>query len=209
MIEYASIIGFFTPGGFELIIVIGGVTLFILLLIFRKRHDLLISYDSPEAKANAFKPFSIIVLIALHYLTFGVFSMIWLCLAHGSMPKIRRDDPSAAEAILSYLIPFYNIYWVFFNQIRLCHRINEQRRMRELPEKRLKEFAMAMCTITLLCVFAVVVDRNDVYSGLFLLYYIIVAPVYLGLVQHAINQLAIITYMEGLADSASQQGNGQ
>lgn len=151
----------FGLGFWEQLIIFGIFLIVLVVILFeiRKRsraprllgYDLLVPYDSPEAKAISFKKFSIIAVIVLHYLTLGIFSWIWLSLAHGSMPRIRRDDPSAARAFFGHLIPFYNIYWTFFHHIRLCYRINEQRSMRELPEKPLRGLAIATRIVLLLC----------------------------------------------------------
>ena len=196
------------------ILLIAGVTLFVLLLIrWLRRHDLLISYDSSEAKANAFKPFSLIVLISLHCLTAGIFSNIWLCLAHGSMPKIRRDDPSAAWAFLAHWIPFYNMYWVFFHHLRLCYRINEQRAFRGLEHKfRLRGMAIITNALLVVGLVANVFGQPEmfgllpliVFGQLLLIGYEILLLIYVVSVQRAINELAILTIMENLVDSTSK-----
>ncbi|HMD54201.1 MAG TPA: DUF4234 domain-containing protein, partial [Phycisphaerae bacterium] len=63
------------------------------------------------------------LVILLHYMTCGIFPLIWLNLMHGKLPRIRPDDPSAGKAIGFCFIPFFNLYWIFFTYRRLCLRI--------------------------------------------------------------------------------------
>ena len=71
--------------------------------------------------------FSVILLVLLHFVTLGIFTMIWFSILHGRLPKVRRNDPSALRAALFSLIPIFHIYWAFFFCYRLCTRIEEQR----------------------------------------------------------------------------------
>ena len=81
--------------------------------------------------------FSIALLALLHIVTGGIFTLIWFGVLHGKLPKVRRNDPSAAKAILFCLIPLFNIYWAFFFWYRLCARVDEQRVKYSLQEKSL------------------------------------------------------------------------
>jgi hypothetical protein len=64
--------------------------------------------------------FPVPVVILLHYLTCGLFSLIWLNLLHGKLPRVRSDDPSAGRAIGFCFIPFFNLYWIFFTYRYVC-----------------------------------------------------------------------------------------
>ena len=130
-----------------------------------------------QAAPSDLAPFPIWALILLHYVTFGIFSMIWLNLMHGKMPKNRHDDPSAGKAIGFLFIPFFNFYWVFFTYCRLCTRINEQRAMHGLHPKAPGGLAVAMCIVMLIP-----------YLGL--LSWAVLAPVFVGIVQSSVNDLA-------------------
>jgi hypothetical protein len=66
----------------------------------------------------------------LHFVTFGLFSLIWFGLQQGKMPRAAYNDPSAGEAIGFSFIPFYNLYWLFFSPMRLCDRVTLQYRLR-------------------------------------------------------------------------------
>ncbi|HUT57128.1 MAG TPA: hypothetical protein VNA25_04560 [Phycisphaerae bacterium] len=135
---------------------------------------------TPEAAAHQFTEFPAAVAILLHFLTLGLFSTIWLNLMHGKMPKIRHDDPSAGKAIGFLFIPFFNLYWVFFTYHRLCRRINEQREMRRLKPNVPAGLAVAMCIIML-------IPYVGLIAGL------IITPIFLGVVQSSVNELARVS----------------
>ena len=132
---------------------------------------------TPEAAAHRFSEFPVAVAILLHYVSFGIFTMIWLNLMHGKMPKIRHDDPSAGKAIGFMFIPVFNLYWIFFTYTRLCLRINEQRQMRNLPPKAPPGLAIGMCIL-----------RIIPYIGLISL--AILEPIFSGIIQSSVNDLA-------------------
>jgi len=71
--------------------------------------------------------FPVASLVLLHYVTAGVFSLVYLNLLHERMPRLRRDDPSATVALGLCFVPVFNLYWLSFTFRRLCVRINEQR----------------------------------------------------------------------------------
>jgi hypothetical protein len=100
---------------------------------------------------------------------------------HGRLPKVRKNDPSAAMAIGFCFIPFYNLYWIFFTYRRLCLRVDEQRRLYGLAPSNLTTIA------TVACVFQVIPYIN------ILLGYLIVFPIFLGQMQASINQLVRTT----------------
>ncbi|MFC1617882.1 zinc ribbon domain-containing protein [Patescibacteria group bacterium] len=132
--------------------------------------------QQPAAQApNTFEYFSPGLLILFHYLTFGIFSIIWLGLQHGKMPRIRHDDPSVGAAIGFMFIPFFNWYWIFFNYLRLEMRINEQLYWAKNPDYISHGITLATCIMAI------------VFGGLaFLVFY----PIFIYDVQTKINWLA-------------------
>ena len=129
---------------------------------------------------NQFTPFSVPLALLLHYVTFGLFTVIWLNLLHDKMPMVRRDDPSGGKGIGFMFIPIFGpLYWNFFNSTRLCDRINEQRRANGLPDCAPRGLAIAMCVlfiipyINVLCI-------------------LIIAPIFLGTIQSGVNELALL-----------------
>lgn len=69
------------------------------------------------------------VLLA-HFATLGVFSFVHFSSMHDRIPQAERDDPSAAKAIGLSFIPYFNLYWMVWNALRLTDRINLQLRLR-------------------------------------------------------------------------------
>ena len=127
--------------------------------------------------AHTLQSFPVPGLILLHFLTCGLFSLIWLNLMHGKLPKVRSDDPSAGKAVGFCFIPFFNLYWIFFTYRRLCLRIDEQRLLYELPPSNLRGLATASCIIQ-------VIPYINILIG-----YPIMTPIFMGLMQSRINQL--------------------
>jgi hypothetical protein len=117
-------------------------------------------------------------VILLHFVTFGIFTFIWLNLMHGKMCRVRADDPSAGKAIGFCFIPFFNLYWIFFTYRRLCLRIDEQRGLYGLPPSNLRDLA------TTACILQVIPYINGLIG------FTIMTPIFLGMMQSSVNQLA-------------------
>jgi hypothetical protein len=128
------------------------------------------------ANVHHLTSFPVAAVILLHYATCGIFSLIWLNLMHGKLPRVRSDDPSAGKAIGFCFIPFYNLYWIFFTYRRLCLRIDEQRDLYGLPPSSLRGMA------TTACIFQIIPYVN-------LIGYTIVSPIFIGQMQSSVNQL--------------------
>ena len=65
---------------------------------------------APQAAMHWLSSFSVAGVVLLHFVTFGIFTMIWFNLMHGKMPMTRHDDPSAGKAIGFMFIPFFYLY---------------------------------------------------------------------------------------------------
>jgi hypothetical protein len=125
--------------------------------------------------------FPVIAILILHFMTLGIFSVVWLNLLHGKLPKKRADDPSAGRAVGFCFIPFFNFYWIFFTYRRLCLRIDEQRELSGLPPSNLRGMA------TTACIFLVIPSIN------ILIGYTIISPIFIGMMQSSVNQLVQTT----------------
>ncbi|HTS16346.1 MAG TPA: GYF domain-containing protein [Verrucomicrobiae bacterium] len=139
--------------------------------------------------------FPVAVVIILHYLTCGIFGIVWLNLMHGKLPRVRQDDPTAGRAVGFCFIPFFNLYWIFFTFRRLCVRVDEQRSLYGLPPSNLKGLA------TTACIFQVIPYIN------LLLGYTIMFPVFLGMMQSSVNRLVVTsatTQPRGTLPSAAE-----
>lgn len=129
---------------------------------------------------NELNTFSVPLVLVLHFVTSGIFTIIWFNMMHGKMPRNRPDDPSAGKAIGFMFIPIFNIYWIFFTNLRLIDRINEQRHFAGLPPADL---------------------RGTLLTGIILLFIpcaniigaLIVIPIYLAGLQSAVNELCHAT----------------
>jgi hypothetical protein len=115
-----------------------------------------------------------------HVITVGFFSLFHFQMMHDRLPKNRPSDPSAAKAIGFMFIPFFNLGWMFFIQLRLIDRIDEQRRLAGLPERPLK----ALCIAMLVMLF---IPYVNVFS------FVIVHPIYLASLQSSVNELCKAT----------------
>ena len=62
--------------------------------------------------------FSVLLLILVHFLTFGLASPFLLARKYAFLPTIRPDDFSMLKAAGFLFIPFFAFYWVFV----LCRR---------------------------------------------------------------------------------------
>jgi hypothetical protein len=69
-------------------------------------------------------------IVALHVLTFGLSSLVHFARMSDRLPKLSHDDPTGAKAALGFLLPYYNLYWLFAYPLRLADRINLQLRLR-------------------------------------------------------------------------------
>jgi hypothetical protein len=69
---------------------------------------------------------------------------------HDRMPRAAHNDPSAAKAIGFQFIPYYNLYWTFFNALRLCDRLTLQLKLRGLRERAPRGMVLAACILTVI-----------------------------------------------------------
>lgn len=125
--------------------------------------------------------FNVALVVVFHLLTFGIFSWIFFNVMHGKLPKNRHDDPSAAKAVLFFLIPLFNLYWHFFSYLRLMDRIDEQRAAAGLPPAANKGLFIT-ASVLMFIPFA-----N--YVSIFIL-----MPVFFGTLQSNVNGLVAGTY---------------
>ncbi len=138
----------------------------------------LVATNSPQARIHELGRFPIAVVVFFQIITLGLFSLIHFGLMHDKMPKLRYNDPSAGKAIGYMLIPFFNLYWMFFMYIRLCDRIAEQRVFRGLPATNLRCQAIGACVVWLIPFIGPV------------LCLLILDPIFFGMLQSEVNNLA-------------------
>jgi hypothetical protein len=76
-----------------------------------------------QHQLRAFSPWA---AMALHFCTLGIWSMFHFGRMHGSLPKLRQDDPDMAKSVWMFWVPYVNLWWMFFSPTRLIDRINFQ-----------------------------------------------------------------------------------
>lgn len=151
------------------------------------------SFVAPDELAVTGQNHSLHVLpvasvVLLHYVSAGLFTLIYLNLLHERMPRIRRDDPSATVAVGLSFIPMLNLIWLCFSMHRLCVRINEQRRFHGLTPRAPQWLAIPVCGLIGCGALAAFLTQT---TGLVVLGAVglVGAPIFAALVQDAVNEL--------------------
>lgn len=116
--------------------------------------------------------------ILIHYLSFGIMSIVLCGLKHSDLPHIKYDDFKAGQAIGFLFIPFYNLYWVFVFWQRLAQRINLQFELRD------KKVGVSSGLALTVCIFSVIP-----YLG-WLVNYLLFQPILAFQIYRSCNQLA-------------------
>ncbi len=132
----------------------------------------------------------------LHLATFGLFPIIFYGIQQGRMPRAAHDDPTPGKAIGFQFIPFFNIYWMFFNSLRLCDRVTLQYRLRGRPEEGPRGLVLAASVCS-------VMSLLGTFISLFTLW-----PIATCMLQYRINRLVELGPIEpalALAESAPPQ----
>ena len=96
-----------------------------------KAPEALSETDKAYLRQHRLSSFSAPLAVLLHFLTFGLFSLIHFGLQHDKLPQAKRDDPSGAKAVGFSFIPYFNLYWFVFQPMRLTDRLNLQDRIRD------------------------------------------------------------------------------
>ncbi|WP_441285711.1 hypothetical protein ACSRUE_24565 [Sorangium sp. KYC3313] len=86
----------------------------------------------------------------LHVVTFGIVSFIRFNAMHAQLPQAERDDPSVGKAIGLHFAPYFNYYWIFWNGLRLCDRVNLQCRLRGMPDGVPRGLVIAACVASVI-----------------------------------------------------------
>jgi len=117
------------------------------------------------------------LVILLHFITLGIFTLVYFGLKHSKLPMIKHDDFGAGEAIGFMFIPFFNLYWQFRFWLRLVDRVNFQLRLRGSPPTISKGLMLA----TIIVSFIPYVG----FASILIMY-----PICIGEIQIATNKLA-------------------
>ena len=151
-------------------------------LVYRLQFDLSQLTETQRKKFaghSLISQFSIAILISLHYLTFGVFTVIYFGLKFSKLPVVRNNDLAAGKAIGFSFIPFFNAYWLFRFWFSLVDRINFQFRLMG------QRWAISEGLTGATVITGVIPYINLLIS------YLILFPLLIGQIQNAINKLAM------------------
>lgn len=98
-------------------------------------------------KQHDLKHFPTWIVVVLHILTFGLFTVFYQGLKLSKLPIVKHDDFTAAKGIGFNFIPFYNLYWVFRFVLAVTDRLNFQFRLRGYPPPISRQLALASCIV--------------------------------------------------------------
>ena len=90
------------------------------------------------------------LVVVLHILTLGIFTLIYQGLKLSKLPLVRDNDFKAGKGIGFMFIPFFNFYWLFRFVLGVTDRLNFQFRLRGQPPPISRELALASCIIHLI-----------------------------------------------------------
>jgi hypothetical protein len=129
-----------------------------------------------EFKKFNIESFPVAATVILHLITLGLFSLIYFGIIQGRFPKIKENDFGTGKSIGFMFIPIFNIYWYFFNWLRLTDRINLQLKLRNKRAPDYKPFMIVSLILSLIPILN--------YIGAFIL-----MPIVMGLLQHSLNKI--------------------
>jgi hypothetical protein len=87
------------------------------------------------------------LVVVLHILTLGLFTVVYQGLKLSKLPLVKHDDFTAGKGIGFNFIPFFNLYWVFRFVLAVTDRLNFQFRLRGQPPPISRELALASCIL--------------------------------------------------------------
>jgi hypothetical protein len=106
--------------------------------LYREGADLtkmLDPYQQEQFKQHSLSRFPSWLVVVLHFLTLGLFTLIYQGLKFSDMPLVKHDDFRAGKGIGFMFIPFFNLYWVFRYALSMTDRLNFQFRLRGQPPR--------------------------------------------------------------------------
>jgi hypothetical protein len=132
--------------------------------------------------------FAVPAAVVLGILTANAFFVVNYSLKHGRLPKIARDDPSAARALGFLFIPIFNFYWVFFAWVRLVHRINYQFALRG-EARPLGTLLPILMGVTFIATLVAAQVSAEAGAAVWMVNWLLIVPVFAAKLQSAINRL--------------------
>ena len=148
--------------------------------VYDERADLgliLTPEQREQYKQYALTRFPTWLVVVLHFLTFGLFTLIYQGLKLSKLPLVKQDDFRAGKGIGFLFIPLFNYYWVFRFVLALTDRLNFQFRLRGQRPPLSRGLALASCIVLVIPYVGVIT-------------WLILMPIVAGQWQAATNRLA-------------------
>lgn len=149
--------------------------------VYKRSVESLTAGERAALARHELKSFPVWGALLAHFATFGLFSLIHFGLLHDRLPQAERDDPSAGKAIGFSFLPYFNLYWVVFNTLRLTDRVNLQYRLRGLPGGVPRGLMLASAVVG-------VIPYVNLLFGIFIFW-----PIAIVYLQRAVNRLAALS----------------
>jgi hypothetical protein len=106
-----------------------------------------------------------------------VLALFWVHAAWSGVPPANRGDLTPRGAVIRCCIPFYNVYWAFAFNMRLCDALDRTLERGRDPIRAPKQLAMAAAAVNLLPLLTIVGRAPNVgvlariaASGIWLVY---------------------------------------
>lgn len=96
---------------------------------------------------HTLKRFPTWLVVVLHLLTFGIFTLVYQGLKLSKLPLVKQNDFRAGKGIGFMFIPLFNLYWLFRFVLSVTDRLNFQFRLRGQPPPISRELALASCIL--------------------------------------------------------------
>jgi hypothetical protein len=145
-----------------------------------------------QFKRHTLTPFPTWLVVVLHFLTFGLFTLIYHGLKLSKLPLVKENDFTAGKGIGFMFIPLFNLYWVFRFVLGVTDRLNFQFKLRGQAPPISRGLALTSCIVYLIP-----------YVGL--VSFLILMPIVSGVWQSAANRLAAENVAPAWAAAQGQQ----
>jgi hypothetical protein len=93
-------------------------------------NRLLTPEQQEQYREHTLTRFPVWLVVVLHFLTLGLFTLIYQGLKLSKLPLVKESDFRAGKGIGFMFIPFFNLYWVFRYVLSITERLNFQFRLR-------------------------------------------------------------------------------
>src|ERR1041384_4947163 len=100
-----------------------------------------------QFKHHALTRYPTWLVVVLHFLTLGLFTLIYQGLKLSKLPLVKDNDFKAGKGIGFMFIPIFSFYWTFRYVLSITDRLNFQYRLRGQPPPISRGLALASCIV--------------------------------------------------------------